>query len=346
VDADTNGGRGNGASSDAKPAHARCDIVVVGASWGGVETLRQLVSALPPDLSASLFVVLHLSPESRSRLPELLTRAGPLRACKPRENEPIRPGVIYVAPPDRHMLLERGTIRLSSAARENRCRPAIDPLFRSAARVYGPRVAGVVLTGAQDDGTAGLLRVKATGGVTIVQDPAEAFCPDMPRSALARVEVDYCLPVAAIATTLVALASAPAAVAEATVPGARMREMDLEDERPSPFTCPDCHGMTWMKDGEVVEFRCRVGHRYSQESMVEAQTDAVERAQWAALRALEEKAELHRRLAARRRDRSHTRFAESARAAEEQVRTLRAALVGSAARDAAGAESSEKMSEP
>ena len=187
----------------------RRDVIVVGASWGGVDALKQLVAALPADLAASLFVVLHLMPESKSLLPQLLTRAGPLPARHPSDEEAIERGVIYVAPPDCHLMLERGKVRLSGGARENRCRPAIDPLFRSAARVYGRRVVGVVLTGAQDDGTAGMLRIKAAGGVTIVQDPAEAFCPDMPRNALARVEIDYCLPIAAIATTIAALATEP-----------------------------------------------------------------------------------------------------------------------------------------
>ncbi len=330
-------------STNAELALQRRDIVVVGASWGGVEALRQLVSQLPRDLPAAIFVVLHMNPQARSMLPFLLTRAGPLHACHPRTGDAIRPGVIYVAPPDRHMLLESEGIRLSGAARENRCRPAVDPLFRSAARVFGPRVAGVVLTGAQDDGTAGLLQVKAGGGVAIVQDPTEAFCPDMPRSALARMDVDYCLPVAAIATTLVALATAPrGGEAEAAAGGAPMAEMDVDEQEPSPFTCPDCHGTLWMKDGEVVEFRCRVGHRYSEESMVEAQNDSVERAQWAALRALEEKAELHRRLAARTRNRSRARFEESARDADEQVRMLRTALLGNGTRQAAASSTTSE----
>ena len=342
MDESTNGGA----------ALSRRGIIVVGASWGGVDALRQLAAALPPDLPAALFIVLHMTPESPSMLPHLLARAGPLHACHPRDGEVIRNGVVYVAPPDHHMLLERGTVRLSTSARENRCRPAIDPLFRSAARVYGSRVAGVVLTGAQDDGTAGLLRVKAAGGVAIVQDPAEAFCPDMPRSALARVDVDYCLPIAAIATTLVALAAAPIADEQAALQGVPMAETSVETETPSPFTCPDCNGTIWMKNGGVVEFRCRVGHRYSEESMVDAQRDAVEHAKWAALRALEEKADLHRRLAARTRARSHShsRFVESARAAEEQVRMLRSILLDTESRASTTADSdqpsSAKMSEP
>jgi two-component system, chemotaxis family, protein-glutamate methylesterase/glutaminase len=313
-------------------ANVRRDIIVIGASWGGVDALKRLVSTLPPGFPASLFAVIHMPANSTSVLPSLLSRAGPLPAHHARNGQAFRPGEIYLAPPDCHLLLDRNHMRLSGAARENRCRPAIDPLFRSAAEVHSERVVGVVLTGAQDDGTAGLLRIKGSGGIAIVQDPSDAFCADMPRSALAHVDIDYCLPLSAISTTLIALATAPSharsAEVTATGQGAAMADNDNPDEPPSPFTCPDCHGTLWMNDGELVEFRCRVGHRYSVESMIEAQTDAVERAHWAALRALEEKAHLHRRLAARLRSgTSHIRFEETARDAEQQANVLRNLLV-------------------
>lgn len=316
--------------SAASNGNARRDIIVIGASWGGVDALIRIASLLPHDLPASLFIVLHVAADSPSVLPHLLERAGPLPARHPADGDPIRPAEIYVAPPDCHLLLERGVMRLSGAARENRCRPAVDPLFRSAANAYGERVAGVILTGAQDDGTAGMLRIKARGGVTIVQDPTDAFCGDMPRSALAHVEIDYCLPLAAIPDVLVRLATEevetlqPPSAAE----GALMAGDDEFNRTPSQFTCPDCNGTLWMSDGEVVEFRCRVGHRYTLEHMIAAQVDSVERAQWAALRALEEKAELHRRLAARTRSRRvpYARFEETARDAEQQAAVLRELL--------------------
>jgi two-component system, chemotaxis family, protein-glutamate methylesterase/glutaminase len=181
------------------------DIIVIGASAGGVEALRMLVHALPAHFPASVFVVLHIPALKPSALPMLLCHAGPLRAFHPIDNTLIEQEQIYVAPPDCHLLVEVGRVRLSKGLKEKGARPAIDPLFRSAAHAYGPRVVGVILTGARDDGTAGLLAVKRSGGVAIVQDPDEARFPDMPRSALASVTVDYTVPLSRIAPLLVRL---------------------------------------------------------------------------------------------------------------------------------------------
>ncbi len=314
--------------SSVAPADVRRDVIVVGASWGGVDALRRLVSTLPPDLPAAMFVVLHVAPDATSLMPALLTRAGPLPAHHAIDGEAIHRGTIFVAPPDRHLLVERGRVRVWSGPRENRFRPAIDSLFRSAALAYGPRVAGGVLTGAQDDGTAGLAHVKAHGGATLVQDPAEAFCADMPRSALTHVHVDFCLPLVALSATLATLATAPIAARpqKASHEGAIMVDPDKEDGfEVSQFTCPDCHGTLWVRDGNVVEFQCRIGHRYSSESMMSALGDAVERAQWAAVRALEERAELYRRLAARLKssDSARARFEGTAQDSDRQARLLR-----------------------
>src|SRR5579864_7798260 len=185
------------------PGH---DIIVIGASAGGVEALVKLVGQLPGDLPAAVFVVLHIPAESPSLLPGILERSGPLPASQPGDNEAIRSGHIYVASPDYHLLIEQGRVRQMRGPKENRHRPAIDPLFRSAALTYGPRVVGVILTGALDDGTAGLLAVKRRGGVAIVQDPDEALYPSMPLSALENVEVDYTLPLASIGPQLEQLA--------------------------------------------------------------------------------------------------------------------------------------------
>jgi two-component system, chemotaxis family, protein-glutamate methylesterase/glutaminase len=185
------------------------NIIVIGASAGGVEALSTLVRALPAGLPAAVFVVLHIPAQSPSLLPSILSRAGQLPAIQPTDGMAISPGCIYVAPPDHHMLLERGYIRIVRGPRENRHRPAIDPLFRSAARSYGARVTGVILTGTLDDGTAGLLAVKQRGGIAIVQDPKEALYTSMPRSALDHVAVDYCASLGEIATRLVELAHAP-----------------------------------------------------------------------------------------------------------------------------------------
>lgn len=191
--------RGNGGGSGKQQTH---DIIAIGTSAGGVEALKTLVSGFPPDLAASIFVVLHVSPSYPSVLPDILTRFGPLPAVHARNGDAILPGRIYVAPPDHHLTMEPGFIRTVRGPRENGHRPAVDPLFRAAARTYGPRAVGVVLTGALDCGTAGLMSIKAHGGVAIVQDPNEALSPEMPQNAIKHVRVDHVLPLAKISSLL------------------------------------------------------------------------------------------------------------------------------------------------
>src|SRR3712207_6517545 len=188
------------------------DIVVIGASTGGIEAMKALVAGLPRDFPASVLVVMHTAPHPLGILPEILERAAPLPASNARDWEQIKPGHIYVAPPDYHLLVERtGYIRITQGPRENRFRPAVDPLFRSAALAFGPRVVGVVLTGWLDDGTAGLYAVKQRGGAAVAQHPEDALAPSMPLSAIKHVEVDHILPLNEIAPLLVRLAGAPAA---------------------------------------------------------------------------------------------------------------------------------------
>ena len=184
---------------------ANRDIIVMGASAGGLPAFNGIIKQLPHDLNAAVFIVWHVSPYSRSMLPEILSRAGKLEVKHPADGESIQPGKIYVARPDRHLLLEAGRVRLTKGPKENRFRPAVDPLFRSAAYAYGARVVGVVLTGALDDGTAGLWAIKDRGGIAVVQDPAEAEQPSMPSSALNNVQVDYCLPLSEIPPLVVTL---------------------------------------------------------------------------------------------------------------------------------------------
>jgi two-component system chemotaxis response regulator CheB len=318
------------------PAH---DIVVIGASAGGVETLRALVAELPGRLRAAIFVVLHLS-RGRSVLPEILTRAGRVPAQHPADGDPIEYGHIYVARPDHHLTVETGVIRVVHGPTENGYRPAVDPLFRSAARAYGPRVIGIILTGALDDGTAGLAAVKEAGGIAVVQDPDEAFASSMPRSARAFVQVDHVLPVREIGVLIAALTNEQASdPPDGPGPHVRAMEPDLgppsialdATDRPgkvSVFTCPECHGTLWEADERgIVRFRCRVGHVYSPESMLAAQTDSVDRALWIALRSLEERAALTHRLSDRARRRNHTwvskAFEERAKAADEHAAVVR-----------------------
>src|SRR6478735_7471049 len=172
------------------------DIVVIGGSAGGIEALKRICEGLPSDFPAAVFVVVHISPSSRSIMPDLLSRAGKLPARHPRNDEPINRGVIYVAPPDVHMLLRPGHVILRRGPQENRTRPAIDPLFRSAAVAYGSRVIGVLLSGLLDDGCAGLIAIKSCGGLCVVQEPNDAMWSEMPRNALAHANVDHCVPVA------------------------------------------------------------------------------------------------------------------------------------------------------
>lgn len=301
---------------------AEHDVIVVGASSGGVQALTEIASGLQPDLSAAVFVVLHVPPDAPSQLPAILNRAGPLPAAHAVDGEPIRRGRIYVAPPGLQTYVEKGRIRVRRGPRENAHRPAIDPLFRTAAHHYGKRVIGVVLSGALDDGAAGLAAVKKGGGLAIVQDPADAAVPDMPMHALEAANVDHCLPLAGIAPlllrlvkTMVDATTLPGEVPLETVEEAPVGNEAMRSDQlgpPSNFTCPDCQGTLYeIDDGTTVRFRCRVGHGYSAETMIGAQGDGVERALWAALRALEERSALMKKLASYARRRGHDAIAES-----------------------------------
>ena len=322
------------------------DIVVVGASSGGVEALIELVSGLPEDLPAALLVVVHLLPGSQSALPEILNRSGPLKAVECEDGAPIRAGRIYVACPDRHLLVEDGRARLVRGPKGNRHRPAVDSLFRSVAIEYGPRVVGVVLTGALNDGTVGLRDIKTRGGVAVVQDPDEALFSGMPRSALEHVKVDHCLPLPEIAPLLARVVREEVPEEEEgayPVPD----DMELEDRmtrvdprtpenveklgHPSGFTCPECEGPLWeIRDEKVLRFRCRVGHAYTAESMLSGKSEALEGALWAALNTLEEGVQMSQRLAAETRARGHehaaARFEERVRKTREQADLIRQAL--------------------
>jgi two-component system, chemotaxis family, protein-glutamate methylesterase/glutaminase len=319
------------------------DIVVVGASAGGVEALVDLARSLPADLPAAVFVVLHVPPTGSSALPDILSRQGPLPATHVKDGEPVESGRIYVAPPDHHVLLRAGHVHLARGPRENGHRPAVDPLFRSAARHYATRVIGVVLSGALDDGTAGLAAIKARGGLAVVQEPTDAMYPGMPASAIEHVPVDHVQPAAAMGTLLARLTLAPATEPPRPVPDDMKVEVEVEGfsleaiegehpGTPSGFSCPDCNGVLWeLQDGELQRFRCRVGHAWSPESLLTQQSEALEAALWVALRSLEERAALAKRLAepARRRGHSITarRFEEQADEAQQAARLVRDLLL-------------------
>ena len=317
------------------------DIIVIGASAGGVEALITVVHALPADISAALFAVMHIPAAGPTLLPEILSTTGALPAHQPSDGESIARGHIYVAAPDHHLLIGRGHIHLVSGPKENGFRPAIDATFRSAARAYGPRVVGVILTGMLDDGTAGLLAVKRRGGTAIVQEPAEALFPSMPASAIRYVDVDAIVSLDEIAPLLIRLASQPVEtggevpVSDDLELEVNISDMDREALQDAdqfgtlaPFSCPDCGGvLAEFYDGDLLRFRCQVGHAYSSESLLVRQTDTLEQSLWAAYRALDERTNLALRLArdARRLndhtgERRFTQLIEQSELRKEQIR--------------------------
>lgn len=318
------------------------DIIVIGCSAGGLEALLRLVRNLPSDLPAALFVVQHFPANSTSFLPDILSRAGPLPAAHPEDGETIVQGRIYVAPPDHHLLINPGHILLRHGPKESSHRPAIDPLFRTAAKAYGRRVVGVLLSGMLDDGSAGLLDIKTHGGVTVVQDPEDALYPQMPRNAIESVDVDHILPVSTMGRLLIQLALEPVAEQRemlmnkepkpdsAEFGDAALKTHELPDP-PSSLTCPDCGGALWERDqGRFINFRCHVGHAYSTESLLSEQSEMLERALWASLRILEERRALMDQLTSRARTRNHSlsaeQFEENAQEAEQHAQTIRQVL--------------------
>jgi two-component system chemotaxis response regulator CheB len=316
----------------------RRDIVVVGASAGGVEALTTVIGGLPAELPASVFVVLHLSPSGFSVLPAILERSGPLPASAARDGEPIERGHVYVAPPDFHMLVDDGCIRLTRGPRENAHRPAIDPLFRSAARSYGERCIGVILSGALDDGAAGLRYLKGRGGLAIVQDPEDALYPGMPTSAAASVDVDAMAPARELAAAIQAAVDSPSSPLGSPASGATgngasdavaqpQGRIDVRSEGDAAgIACPECGGALYEREsGALLRFACQVGHVYSPDSLIEGQAHALEGALWTAVRSLEERADLLRRMARRSvRQSIAERLEQRASDVEEQARVVSA----------------------
>lgn len=304
------------------------EIVVIGASAGGIDVLQTVLGSLPWDLHAVVFVVLHTSQNSPGLLPEILNRHSMLPAIYAVHNAPILPSRAFIAPSgQRHMIIERGRVQLLSGPRENRHRPSIDALFRSAAHAYGSEVIGVVLTGNLDDGSAGLAQIKSRGGLAIVQDPEEAVAPSMPESAMASTEVDFVLPAAEIGPKLVELVASEAPSELPPIPTGE-RNMTASGQT---YSCPECGGvLEEAHESGLLRFRCRVGHLYSPDSLMADQTVAVERALWAAVRSMEEQTEFAQRLAEssrqKQRDRLARRFSEKADASREYADTLRELL--------------------
>ena len=287
------------------------NIIVIGASAGGFEALKKLAAGLPPDMRASIFIVWHISPDVHGVLPHVINRQTTINAVQASDYKPIVPNRIYVAPPDHHLLLESGYVRVTRGPRENRFRPAVDPLFRSAAYVYGARVIGVVLSGALDDGTAGLWTIKQRGGLAIVQDPNDAEVPSMPESALREIAVDYCVPIAEMADLLTRLSQQQITETSQTVMNASPENEKTKAEIQiaaqdsafslnissfgefSPYACPECHGvMSTLKDGKRTRYRCHTGHAFSADSLMATITEKIEDSLYSAMRGVEESAML------------------------------------------------------
>lgn len=278
------------------------NIIVIGGSTGGFEAFKKIVQRLPPDLDASIFIVWHMSPNIRGILPEVLNKLNTIEAAHAYDMEIIRPNRIYVAPPDHHLLVEEGHVRVTRGPKENRFRPAVDPLFRSAAYAYGSRVIGVVLSGGLDDGTAGLWRIKYSGGLAVVQDPADAEASSMPENALREVAVDYCVPVDEIAALLVRLSSEHIVANGEFMKDEKTKiEIDIAAEENglkkgsldigtlSPYTCPECHGvLSKIMDGDFARFRCHTGHAYSADTLMATLTEKIEDSLYSAIRGMDE----------------------------------------------------------
>jgi two-component system, chemotaxis family, protein-glutamate methylesterase/glutaminase len=285
------------------------EIIVIGASAGGVEAVSALVERLPHNLNAAVFVVLHFPENATSVLPKILNRHRTLIAKHPEEGERIEKAHVYVAPPGLHLLLKPGRIRLVRGPKENGHRPAIDPLFRTAAHVYGRRVAGVILSGLLDDGVIGANGIKTRGGKVLAQDPEDAVFGDLPRNTIAGSKVDFVGTVAELAFELTQLAGLNDSdnlklEDENMEEGLDITEMAGQDlptlepkSKPSAYTCPECNGTLFeTTENGVKNFRCRVGHAYSHETLEVHQTEELEAALWEALRSMEENVALCRML--------------------------------------------------
>lgn len=280
------------------------DIIVIGASAGGVAALKELVKSLPVNLQAAVFIVLHIPTYSETNLHKILTQSGPIKAVLAEDGMPIENGKIYIAPSDHHLLLAHDKVMVKRGPKENRFRPSIDALFRSAAYVFGPRVIGVILSGMLDDGTSGIWNIKQLGGLAIVQEPEDAEQPQMPINALEYVKADYIVSIADMAPLIAGM------VTEQVVDKFKLNaeqlkrlkteviiamqdnayEMGIMDMGEfTPFTCPECHGsLIKLVEGNIIRFRCHTGHAYTASSLLAEVTESVEGLLWQSMRGMEE----------------------------------------------------------
>ena len=321
------------------------NIIVVGASAGGISAVRTFLNGLPEKLPAAIFVAIHTSPEGPGLLAAVLGRGTPLAVATAEDGALIRHGRVYVAPPDYHLIVGKRRVHLSHGPREHRFRPAVDPLFRTAAQHHGPNTIGVVMSGHMADGTHGFKLIKRAGGVTIAQDPDEAEVPAMPLNAMRHDAVDYVLSTHEMSRVIMGLLTnmrrgrgkAPHNTVKPETPGAEYAEVDALKSGelngpPSPFTCPDCGGTLWeIKDEGLMRYRCHVGHAFTVDSLREGMTEKIEETLWTALRAIEEAVELRKRMQARGTRQRLTTFVKSLDSEiadlDERAAALRALLL-------------------
>lgn len=322
---------------------ARRDIIVIGGSAGATAPLKTLLASLPADCTATIFIVLHIPARSTGILATVASSVAHLPVSQAQDRAPYLPGHIYLAVPDRHLLLVDGCMRLGGGPRENMARPAIDPLFRSAAIAHGPRVVGVLLSGLLNDGSSGMVAIKRCGGIGLVQDPADAIAREMPRSAMQAAQIDFAVPAALIGDTLCELMAEPAGWPVPVPPDLRLEVDIAAGERldsgmlqeladPAPLTCPACGGvMSTVRGAAPLRYRCQVGHAMTAEVMAKQQESAVDEALRIALRVIEERAELVQRMAreatAGGRSAVADTYAERAQEYRHYADTLRAAVM-------------------
>jgi two-component system chemotaxis response regulator CheB len=284
-----------------KPVVKKHRIIVIGASSGGFEAIRTIIRSLPADFEPTIFIVWHISPEVRGILPHVLNNENTIKASHAQDHEKIEPNHIYIAPPDHHMIIEKGEIRITRGPKENRFRPAIDPLFRSAAFHYDGQVIGVILSGALDDGVAGLWTVKYYNGSAIVQDPNDAAVASMPENAVKQVEVDYILPATEIAEMLVKLSMDDLPEKKVKKDFQTKTEIRIAAEnRPlkngklvfdeiTPYTCPECHGvLSRLHNDKIIRYRCHTGHAYTTKALLDALEEKIEEDLYSAIRGIDE----------------------------------------------------------
>ena len=372
-------------ASGIAPQNNGYGVIVIGGSAGSIEVLRQILADLPADLPAAVFVVVHLSPAGNVAFASVLNHASNMPTTFATNGERIRPGHIYAAPPDYHMLVRAGHIELSHGPRENHTRPAIDPTFRSAARAYGSKVTGVVLSGTLGDGSIGMAVVKAYGGKAVVQDPEDAVFDSMPRTAIQRTgRVDYIVPSLEIGPILVQLTkellegparrralvqqdheqrrrdmSSPLDI-DSSDPGSRPEVINADfaeqekDQRANEltlYTCPDCGGSLWQLDeGELSQFRCHVGHTWSPEVMMVQKSEQLEAALWSVVRLLVEKTTMSRQMATRLRAAGASQHAdridEQAQVEEQYMKIIREQMLEAVPDVNAQIDALETVSEP